>query len=119
MLLGLPLTEIRMILTSDETLRMKVDEAMDIIMLKQRGGGESENSSTGFASGSTAAPSSSPNSSGANNSSSHSKKILVIGEYQLEDNAPLFYSPGKRGFYSPRQGCYNQDRLNAFRNVGR
>ncbi|XP_043283698.1 E3 ubiquitin-protein ligase UBR5 isoform X2 [Venturia canescens] len=36
-----------------------------------------------------------------------------------EDNAPLFYSPGKRGFYTPRQGRCSYERLNAFRNVGR
>ena len=36
-----------------------------------------------------------------------------------EDNAPLFYSPGKRGFYSPIQGRATPERLNAFRNVGR
>ena len=37
----------------------------------------------------------------------------------VEDNAPLFYSPGKRGFYSPVQGKATPERLNAFRNVGR
>jgi len=37
----------------------------------------------------------------------------------VEDNAPLFYSPGKRGFYSPVQGKATAERLNAFRNVGR
>jgi len=31
----------------------------------------------------------------------------------------LFYQPGKRGFYSPRQGKCTPERLNAFRNVGR
>jgi len=36
-----------------------------------------------------------------------------------EDNAALFYSPGKRGFYSPVQGRATLERLNAFRNVGR
>lgn len=36
-----------------------------------------------------------------------------------EDNAPLFYCPGKRGFYAPRQGKGSFERLNAFRNVGR
>lgn len=36
-----------------------------------------------------------------------------------EDNAPLFYCPGKRGFYAPRQGKATFERLNAFRNVGR
>lgn len=37
----------------------------------------------------------------------------------LDDAAPLFYSPGKRGYYSPRQGRATPERINAFRNVGR
>ena len=36
-----------------------------------------------------------------------------------DDSAPLFYCPGKQGFYSPRQGKASVERLNAFRNVGR
>lgn len=36
-----------------------------------------------------------------------------------EDLAPMFYCPGKRGFYAPRQGKATFERLNAFRNVGR
>lgn len=36
-----------------------------------------------------------------------------------EDDAPLFYEPGTRGFYSPRAGRCSEARLNAFRNVGR
>ena len=36
-----------------------------------------------------------------------------------DDNAPLFYCPGKSGFYAPRQGKATFERLNAFRNVGR
>ena len=36
-----------------------------------------------------------------------------------DENAPLFYQPGKRGFYSPRMSRPSDTRLNAFRNVGR
>lgn len=36
-----------------------------------------------------------------------------------EDLAPMFYCPGKRGFYAPRQGKATFERMNAFRNVGR
>lgn len=35
------------------------------------------------------------------------------------DNAPLFYQPGKPGYYSPRPGRSGADRLDCFRNVGR
>jgi len=43
----------------------------------------------------------------------------------VEDNVPLFWQPGKRGFYSPRipvkGGAHHPsaERLNAYRNVGR
>ena len=36
-----------------------------------------------------------------------------------DESAPLFYQPGKRGFYSPRLSRPSDTRLNAFRNVGR
>lgn len=42
-----------------------------------------------------------------------------VNQQDEEDNAPLFYCPGKRGFYAPRQGRATYERLNAFRNVGR
>lgn len=45
--------------------------------------------------------------------------IVLLEEYQVEDNNPLFYSPGKRGIYSPRQGLASFERINAFRNIGR
>ena len=40
-------------------------------------------------------------------------------EEEVEDNAPLFWQPGKRGYYSPRIGKASPERLNAFRNIGR
>ena len=36
-----------------------------------------------------------------------------------DENAALFYQPGKRGFYTPRLSRPSETRLNAFRNVGR
>ena len=36
-----------------------------------------------------------------------------------DDSSPLFYQPGKTGFYSPRPGKCSEERLNCFRNVGR
>lgn len=47
------------------------------------------------------------------------RKAEVEEEEELEDNSPLFWQPGKRGFYSPRPGKSAPERLNAFRNVGR
>ena len=43
----------------------------------------------------------------------------AAGESRDQDTAPLFYQPGKRGFYTPRQARPTEVRLNAFRNVGR
>jgi len=35
------------------------------------------------------------------------------------DNSPLFFQPGKPGYYSPRPGRNTSERLDCFRNVGR
>ncbi|XP_038209535.1 E3 ubiquitin-protein ligase hyd [Zerene cesonia] len=100
MLLELTPAQLLVLLASEDALRQKVREAMDLIVmhpseaildldvfsLSERGGGALS------ASGAHAAP---------------------------DDAAPLFYSPGKRGYYSPRQGRATPERINAFRNVGR
>ncbi|CAH2068813.1 unnamed protein product, partial [Iphiclides podalirius] len=102
MLLELAPAQLLVLLASEDALRQKVREAMDLIVLhpseaildldvfslSERGGG-------GGALG--AGP------SGA----------------AADDAAPLFYAPGKRGYYSPRQGRATSERINAFRNVGR
>lgn len=47
-------------------------------------------------------------------------ELDILGtETRDQETAPLFYQPGKRGFYSPRQGRPTEMRLNGFRNVGR
>nr|XP_027205852.1 E3 ubiquitin-protein ligase UBR5-like isoform X2 [Dermatophagoides pteronyssinus] len=54
------------------------------------------------------------------NESSTTATILQLdNSFSDEDDAPLFYQPGMRGFYSPRAGRSSENRLNAFRNVGR
>lgn len=45
--------------------------------------------------------------------------IVVLEQCTVDDCVPLFYSPGKAGFYTPREGLASPERLNAFRNVGR
>uniref|UniRef100_A0A336LUN3 HECT-type E3 ubiquitin transferase n=1 Tax=Culicoides sonorensis TaxID=179676 RepID=A0A336LUN3_CULSO len=105
MLLQLPPTTLLMLLGSDETFRQKTSEAMDILTTHQKTeGGDS---------------SLDPSATLTSSSSKKINPIVVIEECQLDDNAPLFYSPGKRGFYSPRQGYPSYERINAFRNVGR
>lgn len=133
MLLEIPQSQLLSILGSEENLRLRSDEAMEIIMYRQRSDIgktcckclktemlQDFNSFTvdaliennlGGASG--AQSNSNPTSSKRLN------PVVVLEECPLEDNAPLFYSPGKRGFYSPRQGLASCERINAFRNVGR
>ncbi|CAH0698940.1 unnamed protein product [Spodoptera exigua] len=108
MLLELTPAQLLVLLASEDALRQKVREAMDLIVmhpseaildldvfsLSERGGGAA--GSAGSAAGTSSAAPAPP-----------------------DDAAPLFYSPGKRGYYSPRQGRATPERINAFRNVGR
>lgn len=100
-----------MLLASEDALRQKVEEAfelihshnqdlasealldLDVFSLTERCGG------------------------GAGGGNKKKLEASILDD--IEDNAPLFYSPGKRGFYTPRQGRGSYERLNAFRNVGR
>lgn len=134
MLLEIPQSQLMSLLGSEENLRVRSDEAMEIIMYRQRSdignsGATNDNhgrfltfrlftvdaliennlNSSGGTTQSTANPT----------SSKRLNPVVVLEECPLEDNAPLFYSPGKRGFYSPRQGLASCERINAFRNVGR
>ncbi|XP_038119605.1 E3 ubiquitin-protein ligase hyd isoform X3 [Culex quinquefasciatus] len=122
MLLDLPATQILMLLASEESLRQKANEALEIILSRQRL--EIDNLSVAGAAGGSSvdqtgagAGSSSGYTSAGQSSSKKSGPVLILEDCQLD--APLFYSPGKRGFYSPRQGYPSSERLNAFRNVGR
>lgn len=190
MLLELSPAQLLMLLASEDALRQKVEEAVDLILnhgqelaseallgkyyilsnkffirhfvyhnscltsnflsdldvfsLSERSGGSSSGAGQSGAAGSSAGSSGgSGNSSSAKKSSgsasgplstssilpsaASTKSSLLAGIEMMdtdplddgEDNAPLFYSPGKRGFYSPRQGKGSFERLNAFRNVGR
>ncbi|XP_075147167.1 E3 ubiquitin-protein ligase hyd isoform X2 [Haematobia irritans] len=99
MLLEIPTPQLLSILSSEEMLRQKVNEALDIITFKQKTDSNSSSLSSG-----------------------HSKKmnpVVLLEPCHVEDNEPLFYMPGKRGFYTPRQGYGSFERVNAFRNIGR
>lgn len=138
MLLELPPPQLLVLLASDDTLRQKADEAMDIIVYKQRQElgmfpffflssttiiiliihqpiVNSIENITGSPSNSAGGASGSPSTS----KGGRMNPVVVLEECPVDDCAPLFYSPGKRGFYSPRQGFASYERLNAFRNVGR
>lgn len=109
MLLELPPPQLLILLASEETLKQRVDEAVDIILTHSRDISSealldldvfnfSKNSGTG---------------------SSAAKKTAEGDDALDDDNSPLFYQPGKPGFFSPRLGKPTAERLNAFRNVGR
>ncbi|XP_068224173.1 E3 ubiquitin-protein ligase UBR5 isoform X7 [Palaemon carinicauda] len=93
MLLELTHAQLLLLSASEDALRQKVDEAVDLILAQGR----------------EHTPEYSP---------SH-QDTDEGGEEPEDVSAPLFYQPGKRGFYSPRQGRPSPERLDAFRNVGR
>ncbi|KAK4302521.1 hypothetical protein Pmani_025398 [Petrolisthes manimaculis] len=93
MLLELTHAQLLLLSASEDALRQKVDEAVDLILAQGR----------------DHTPEYSP-----------SHQDTDEGGDEPEDaSAPLFYQPGKRGFYAPRQSRPTLERINAFRNVGR
>ncbi|XP_065677761.1 E3 ubiquitin-protein ligase UBR5 isoform X1 [Hydra vulgaris] len=91
MILELPPTQIIHILTSSESILIaKVNEATELLNGKM--------------------------------SSSKSDPDALVDDYDSSyvfDNSPLFFQPGKPGYYSPRPGKNVIERINCFRNVGR
>ncbi|KAH0951982.1 hypothetical protein HN011_005163 [Eciton burchellii] len=105
MLLELSPAQLLMLLASDDALRQKVEEAFELIHSHTQDlASEALLDLDVF--------------SLTERCAANKKKMENNILDETEDNAPLFYSPGKRGFYTPRQGR-GYERLNAFRNVGR
>ncbi|KAH7947257.1 hypothetical protein HPB52_008998 [Rhipicephalus sanguineus] len=107
MLLEQSAAQLLLLLASEDALREKVDEALEIIVSHGR---EAETllDLDVFSLGERGRRSTAARRSDAEEE-----------EDDGEDCSPLVYQPGKRGFYAPRQGKCTPDRLNAFRNVGR
>ncbi|XP_050027437.1 E3 ubiquitin-protein ligase UBR5 isoform X3 [Dermacentor andersoni] len=107
MLLEQSAAQLLLLLASEDALREKVDEALEIIVSHGR---EAETllDLDVFSLGERGRRSTTARRSDAEEE-----------EDDGEDCSPLVYQPGKRGFYAPRQGKCTPDRLNAFRNVGR
>ncbi|XP_052085872.1 E3 ubiquitin-protein ligase UBR5-like isoform X2 [Mytilus californianus] len=109
MLLELSPAQLLLMLTSEETLRQRVEEAVELIQSPGR-----ELSAEALLDLDI-----------FNLSATDKKKKVterrtdIDDEEDLDDSSPLFWQPGKRGFYSPRPGKNSPERLNAFRNVGR
>ncbi|KAL3890879.1 hypothetical protein ACJMK2_003152 [Sinanodonta woodiana] len=114
MLLELSPAQLLFMLTSEERLRQHVDEAVDIIMSHSR-----ELSAEALLDLDIFSLSATANTDKKKKLSESDRRSDGEDEDELEDNAPLFWQPGKRGFYSPRPGKNTPERLNAFRNVGR
>ncbi|XP_020295718.1 E3 ubiquitin-protein ligase UBR5 isoform X3 [Pseudomyrmex gracilis] len=106
MLLELSPAQLLMLLASEDALRQKVEEAFELIHSHTQDlASEALLDLDVF--------------SLTERCTANKKKLENSIMDDTEDNAPLFYSPGKRGFYTPRQGRGSYERLNAFRNVGR
>ncbi|XP_052822779.1 E3 ubiquitin-protein ligase UBR5-like, partial [Octopus bimaculoides] len=112
MLLELSPAQLLLLLASEESLRQRVDEAMEIILSHSNRDMNPENLLDLDIFNLTADKS-------KKCTNSERSRNEVDDEDDLEDNAPLFWQPGKRGFYSPHPGKNSAERLNAFRNVGR
>lgn len=107
MLLELSPAQLLMLLASEDGLRRKVEEAVELI----QGNNHQDMASEALLDLDVF--------SLTERCAASKKKIESSIIDDAEDNAPLFYTPGKRGFYTPRQGRGTLERLSAFRNVGR
>lgn len=96
---GLPTPQLQRIINIEEDLRVKVDEAMSILAAGNPRDVQQNDSSI------------------INERQSISKSF--INDKQLHENTPLFWQPDKKGVYAPRPGKCTQERLTAYRNVGR
>ncbi|XP_063307255.1 E3 ubiquitin-protein ligase UBR5 isoform X2 [Pelobates fuscus] len=115
MLLELSPAQLLLLLASEDSLRARVDEAMELIIAHGRENGADSILDLGLLDSSDKVQ---------ENRKRHGSSRSVV-DMELtdtddgDDNAPLFYQPGKRGFYTPRPGKNTEARLNCFRNIGR
>ncbi|KAK6491509.1 E3 ubiquitin-protein ligase UBR5 isoform X6 [Huso huso] len=116
MLLELSPAQLLLLLASEDSLRARVDEAMELIIAHGRENGADSILDLGLLDTSDKTQQESRKRHG----SSRSVVDMELDDTEDgDDNAPLFYQPGKRGFYSPRPGKSTEARLNCFRNIGR
>ncbi|XP_074657055.1 E3 ubiquitin-protein ligase UBR5-like [Tubulanus polymorphus] len=108
MLLELPPAQLLLLLASEDSLKHRVDEAVDIITSHGR-----ELSAEALLDLDIF------NLSPSKTKKAGSTRSEADDDDELDDSSPLFWQPGKRGYYSPRPGKNSLERLNAFRNMGR
>lgn len=118
MLLELSPAQLLLLLASDDSLRAKVEEAIEMILAHSQSQQELTSEALLELDVFSLTDRGSSRKSGSRNSNGDNTNQEDNGTDE-EDNAPLFYCPGKRGFYAPRQGKGTFERMNAFRNVGR
>uniref|UniRef100_A0A8D3DHL8 E3 ubiquitin-protein ligase UBR5 n=1 Tax=Scophthalmus maximus TaxID=52904 RepID=A0A8D3DHL8_SCOMX len=115
MLLELSPAQLLLLLASEDSLRARVEEAMELLIAHGRENGADSILDLGLLD--------TPEKTQENRKRHGSTRSVVDMELDDpddgDDNAPLFYQPGKRGFYSPRPGKNTEARLNCFRNIGR
>uniref|UniRef100_A0A4W5PTR5 E3 ubiquitin-protein ligase UBR5 n=1 Tax=Hucho hucho TaxID=62062 RepID=A0A4W5PTR5_9TELE len=114
MLLELSPAQLLLLLASEDSLRARVEEAMELLIAHGRENGADSILDLGLLEA--------PEKAQENRKRHGSTRSVVdmeLDDPEDDDNAPLFYQPGKRGFYSPRPGKNTEARLNCFRNIGR
>ncbi|GFO10305.1 E3 ubiquitin-protein ligase ubr5 [Plakobranchus ocellatus] len=126
MLLELSPSQLVLLLASEESLRPRVEEAVEIITTHNREMSSDSlldldifNLSSDKTSKTAPSSSSVAAAGGSGSRGAESLACDLLMEENSEDNSPLFWQPGKRGFYTPRIGKASPERLNAFRNIGR
>lgn len=99
MLLELSPTQIIWLLTQEEFLKTRIAQAVELLNAKEKAD---------------------PTSAGSSQDSTDKINDIDDDDYDdYLDNSPLFFQPGKTGFYSPRCGKVSVERLSCYRNVGR
>ncbi|XP_044752441.1 E3 ubiquitin-protein ligase UBR5 isoform X3 [Coccinella septempunctata] len=118
MLLELSPAQLLLLLASEESLRAKVEEAVELLIADSQARRQPhEQLCDELLDLDVFSLTDRNRKSGQNSGTENSANEDSVQDD--EDNAPLFYCPGNRGFYAPRQGKPSFERLNAFRNVGR
>ena len=96
---GLPTPQLQRMINVEEDLRSKIEEAMNILSLSNAREMQQNDLST------------------ANERLLTSRNLAL--DKQLNEYAPLFWQPDKKGVYAVRPGKCTPERLLAYRNVGR
>ncbi|CAG0918967.1 unnamed protein product [Notodromas monacha] len=115
MILELPPAELLNMLSSEESLRSRVDEAAELIVPGARDQSDGSNDAIDLDLFNLYARNNARDESG----NFEGDVPPTDGAAETPDSATLFFCPGKKGFYSPRYGRPSRERFNAYRNVGR